>query len=344
MNKILLILFGAFFLSIQGVSAQGCAEPESEEGVNVFGFIQPQMHASIGEKPNNTIGFTNNTFDFKRARLGVMGNIPYDFSYYVVLEASAFLSDDPYLLDAFISYKRFEWAKVSIGSFKQPFGLEVNTACSGLHTIYRATVSDQIVAPQRDYGLMISGGTRDTKVRYALAFMNGSGLGVKDNNTWKDIVGRIVYHPFDFLYVGGSVRYGAPLNNEKKRTSLAGEIEVVKGDFRLQAEYIYDEGDYNRAAGGGCGAEPMVLGQKRSGAWAQAMYMTSLNLQPVVKFEYFNPQDLDTNAEVPAEDFSQYAATLGLNYFFNDWTRLQLNYRNLLEGDDELIMQLQVKF
>ncbi|MBI9033420.1 MAG: hypothetical protein JEZ03_03005 [Bacteroidales bacterium] len=337
MNKFLIILLGALIMSVQGAHAQGCAEPSSDEGVNVFGFIQPQVHSSLGEKPTNT-------FDFKRARIGVMGNIPYDFSYYVVLETSAFLGDDPYLLDAFISYKRFEWAKVSIGSFKNPFGLEVNTACSGLHTVYRSVVSDQLVSPQRDYGLMISGGDKKTFVRYSFALMNGRGLGVQDNNTMKDVVGRVVIHPTDYLYVGGSFRYGTPTTNEEERISLAAEIEVVKGDFLLQAEYIYDQGDYNRAAGGGCGSEPMILGQKRSGAWAQAMYMTPFNLQPVLKFEYFNPEDANSDGGTPDKDRGEYGATAGLNYFFNDWTRVQLNYRYLTEYDDQVILQVQVKF
>ena len=41
--------------------------------------------------------------------------------------------------------------------------------------------------------------------------------------------------------------------------------------------------------------------------------------------------------------------TLGVNYFFNDKTRLQVNYQNKIEGansidNDALLMQLQVKF
>jgi phosphate-selective porin OprO and OprP len=79
----------------------------------------------------------------------------------------------------------------------------------------------------------------------------------------------------------------------------------------------------------------------RSGYWAQAMYMTELGLQPVVKYESFDP-NLDTDNDI------NNIITFGVNYFFNDWTRLQLNYLYKAEeteiSNDEFLMQLQVKF
>ena len=92
----------------------------------------------------------------------------------------------------------------------------------------------------------------------------------------------------------------------------------------------------------------MVLGSvKRAGFWAQIMYMTPWNLQPIVKFEQFDP---DTDDENTSKALSlRKTTTFGFNYFFNDWTRLQLNYlykaeENHEEANDEIIMQLQVKF
>lgn len=339
--KKILVAFCAllFFLPSLSSFGQGCEEPSDDDNgkIKVFGFIQPQYEYHMTSPASNT-------FKFKRARIGVMGDIPYDFSYYVVMENSAFVSQSgyPYLLDAFISYKRFKWAKVSMGSFKQPFGMEVNTACNALHTIERSMVADQLVAPQRDMGLMLLGGTNETKFRYALALMNGRGLGIGDNNNMKDVIGRIVFKPLDFLSVGASFRYGYPNTNEDTRTSYGAELEVDAGNFLLQGEYIYDEGDYNRAAGGGCGADPLTLGEKRSGAFVQALYKTNFNLQPVVKWEFF-----DTDKDI--EDNNMYIYTFGLNYFFNDWTRLQVNYQYKAEkgaeiDNDAILVQLQVKF
>ena len=72
------------------------------------------------------------------------------------------------------------------------------------------------------------------------------------------------------------------------------------------------------------------------------MYMTPWRVQPVVKFELFD-KDKDV------EDNSEYITTFGVNYFFNDWTRLQVNYRYRAEmageiPNDALLVQVQVKF
>ena len=71
------------------------------------------------------------------------------------------------------------------------------------------------------------------------------------------------------------------------------------------------------------------------------MYMTPWNLQPIVKYESYDP-NIDEDNDV--ED----VITFGVNYFFNDWTRLQLNYlykaEEEEESNDEILMQLQVKF
>jgi len=343
MKKLLFSIFSLIFLFSFGIiSAQGCDDDEPTGGDDegkpkLFGFIQPQYEYHMTDPGTNT-------FKFKRARIGLKGNIPYDFKYYIVLENSAFVSKtgNPYLLDAFISYNRYKWAKIAVGSFKQPFGMEVNTACHSLHTIQRANVSDQIVAPQRDMGLMISGGTNETFVKYAFAVMNGRGLGIKDNNTAKDFIGRLTFKPLEFLRFGGSFRYGFPNNVDDERISYAGELELKFGQFILQGEYIGDQGDYNRAAGGGCGSDPLTLGDNRNGAFFQAMYMTNFNLQPIIKWEMF---DTDMNTD----NNELYTITFGANYFFNDNTRLQVNYLyNAEKGaehpNDAILMQMQIKF
>lgn len=342
-------------LSMAGFS-QGCEEPAGDEdsdekSVKVFGFIQPQYEFHMTEDDEAIPAVENsNTFKFKRARIGLSGQIPYDFSYYVVLEASPYVSPTgyPYLLDAFISYRRYEWAKVSMGSFKQPFGLEINTACSGLHTIDRAMVSDQIVAPQRDMGIMLFGGGKDKLLSYSVALMNGTGIGKKtdiDNNQKKDLIGRVVFHPLEYLNIGLSGRHAYPNNDSTVRTSFAADVDFKYNNLRVQAEYIYDEGDYNLGASGGCGGEPLTLGNKRQGFWAMAMYKFYFNLEPVIKIEQFDTGNTTEDAFM--------TTTIGANYFFNDNVRLQANYQYRSEynknsdaefSNDAILVQLQVKF
>lgn len=337
----LMVIIGAFIgLS---ASAQGCAEPASEEGVNVFGYLQAQYDYNMFDN-------TESTFGFNRSRLGVMGNIPYDISYYVLMEASPFKKEGPkaYLLDAFITYNRFSFAKVSMGSFKSPFGLELGTPCHSLHTINRSKVVNELTAPDRDMGLMLLGGSDTTLLRYSVAVMNGTGLLTKDKDTYKDIVGRVLIQPTDWMHLGGSFKMGKSENDESPddntTTRFGAELEVEYANFLVQGEYIYGEDEGSYYVGGGCGGDPeLVVGNvKRSGMFVTALYKTPWNIEPVFKYENYNP-DMD------ATDNLEQVMTFGVNYFFNEWTRLQVNYEYAAEQareikNDRFMVQLQVRF
>jgi hypothetical protein len=122
LNKIirnLIILASLLVLTVSSVFSQGCVETSSsDEGVKVFGYIQPQW---VYYQTAN--GRDANSFTFDRARLGVTGNIPYDVSYYVMVDFSRFKSGAGFVLDAFASYTRYDWFKVSMGQFKSPLSL-----------------------------------------------------------------------------------------------------------------------------------------------------------------------------------------------------------------------------
>jgi len=344
-NIIFILVILVFSFQVNNAFAQGCVDedPSSKDSLNankpkLFGFIQPQYDYSFNDA-------NDNSFRFKRARLGVRGKLKGKFSYYFMLETSPFIgsSGDAYLMDAFITYEHSSWVKISVGSFKQPFGLEVSTACHSLPTIDRSIVSDQLVAPQRDYGLMLLGGNKYTKFNYAVALMNGRGLIVKDNNTKKDIIGRATYKVTDFMTIGGSFRYGYPTNNDDTRTTYGGEIALTFSNLNIQGEYIYDEGDYNRASGGGCGSTPVELGEKRDGAYAMISYDINEKIQPVFKYEFFDP-----NLDIKKIGYQE-MMTFGINYFFDKKIRLQINYQAHIEthiniDNDIILAQMQIKF
>ncbi|MCK5729575.1 MAG: hypothetical protein KAH68_00785 [Draconibacterium sp.] len=344
-RKIIILFIAVVFVSFNAQS-QGCAEPTSEEGVNVFGFLQTQYDYLMFDEPESTFGFN-------RSRIGVMGNIPYDFSYYVLLEASPFKKEGPkvYLLDAFITYKRYSFAKISVGSFKNPFGLELNTPCHSLHTINRSKVVNELTAPDRDMGLMLAGGTDTTLLRYAVSYMNGTGILVKDADTYKDIIGRILVQPTSWMHVGASFKTGKSNNLEdptldaNKTTRIGAEFEVEIANFLVQGEYIYGKDDGSYTVGGGCGSDPeVVVGSiERQGLFVMALYNTPWNFQPVIKYENFN-NDISLG-----NNNMEHITTLGVNYFFNEWTRLQVNYEYKAEwagevDNDAIMVQLQVKF
>lgn len=337
MKKIIGIIAGIMmFLPFTG-NAQGCMSGGDEGGSNVKGYIQPQFDYNFLGEDGNGNSLSQSTFKFNRARIGVVGDIPYDFSYYVFIETSPFKKGDPYLLDAFITYKRFApYASLSLGSFKIPFSLELNTACHKLHTINRSRVVSELASPDREIGAMVTGNSAELGFlglnnknifSYSFAIINGTGLGIADDNNAKDFAGRLVFSPFDFLSIGGSYRFGkqpaqiddAVKQDERKR--WAAEMEIDKGNFLVQGEYIYGEDIGSYTTGGGCGA-PLEVHQgskTREGWWAHVLYETKWRLQPVYRIQmYDQDSEIDNN--------SQMTQTFGINYFFNDWTRLQINY------------------
>lgn len=349
-TKILLVLTVIFALSFNTAFAQGCEDDAPAPGTSgpktssmtFFGYIQPQYKMQFNDADDNT-------FNFKRARFGVRGRVNRSFSYYATIETSPMVSSggDAYLLDAFITWDKHKWTKISFGSFKQPFGRDVTTACHSLWTIERSIVADQVVAPQRDYGVMLLGGDNKTKFRYSLAIMNGKGLRVSDNNKKKDVIGRATYQLFDFLNVGASFRYGYPTNNDDDRTTYGFDALAKYKGFALQAEYIYDEGAFDLGAEGGCGSTPIALSEDgRQGGYVMATYDVNDKFQPVLKYEYFDT-DLDWEGSLVTPYHERF--TIGFNYFFTDKLRLQVNYtgediNGETKDNSALAAQLQVRF
>jgi|GEM_PF-173137 len=364
MKKLITLLLGIMLLSPSLVNAQGCMEPASDQGASVIGFIQPQYEAFLnGVNANGNAIMLNgketpnyNSFSFNRARLGVTGNIPYDISYYVMAEFSDF-KGGPYLLDAFVTYTRLgPWAKFSLGQFKAPVSLELQNACHKLHTVYRSLVVQQLVAPWRDMGFMVSGGvslknygglTDHKFFSYQLAIMNGTGINTWDNNNAKDIAGRLIFSVWDGIDVGGSFRMGAQkpydanVNDGKgEKVTLGGELSVDYFNFLLQAEYLYGYGKNLAgvaAAGCGGGEIPPIKGElERNGYYAMLLYKTPWALEPVVKYEFFNPDAKHTGYDrLPSETTEKVSSwTFGLNYFINDWSRVQVNY--IIHNDDNV--------
>lgn len=353
LTNIVVILFVGFSLNSH---AQGCMGG-GEDGVSLRGFIQPQFNYNLNGTGADGNSLDEANFSFNRARLGVLGSIPYDIEYYFFVEMSSFKNPQamPHMLDAFVSYTRFgQWAKISMGQFKTPFSLEQNTACSGLYTVNRSAVVGQLAGPQRDLGIMISGGSDDLILKYSVGLMNGVGMNVLDNNINKEVVARLVINPFDFLHLGGSFRMGKinPTNAAEDLNDImryGAELLFNHKGIRFQAEYIMAEDKLYSASRlpiyGGCGGivgyDTKQAGTYRKGGYMLMLsYMTPWNLEPVVKYDTYDPDFAVVNDNV---DY----LTIGINYFVNDYSRVQINYVKVMEANpvvnDMIMVQLQAK-
>ncbi len=371
MKNILFTLMVAFATSLTSFG-QGCMEPStSTAGPQIIGYLQPEFRYEFNGENADGTSKDAATWCFRRARLGLTGNVPYDFSYYVLAEFSSF-QNGPYILDAFVSYNRFKpWFRISMGQFKKPFGLELSTGCQDLYTINRSKVVEELTAPDRDLGIMLSGTSGTKKIfglekenilSWYLSFTNGTGKNVFDGDLSKDIVGRIVIAPTDWISVGASYMTGKKKNpdvtvkDKDERMRYGADLQLKKYNFILQAEYMYGQDKGSKLIGGGCGSTPeLVAGDFESnGYFAQLMYDTKWKIMPVIKYENYDPDMKLENFDHTA--YSVSTMTFGINYYPNDWTRVQLNYLYKSEAssstelinyneipNDMLQLQIQVK-
>ncbi|MDB5090523.1 MAG: hypothetical protein JWR09_4517 [Mucilaginibacter sp.] len=284
----------------------------------------------------------NNSFDLRRVRLDLRGNITDSWSYDVYTE---FGGTGVKLVDAFVAYTAGDYLKFSAGQFKIPFSVESLTSDSQLEFSDRSQVVEALVSRTkdvignsngRDIGIMVSGSFAKIDdfylFDYSFGVFNGAGYDVTtDNNNHKDLSGRLSVHPVKNLSVSadfynGQGNYGTPATNQKRnRTGF--DARYVWKALSLTAEY--DKGTDGKI--------------QRSGWYGQAAYfILPKHLQLAAKYDTYDPTK--TNLTDRTNWYSG-----GVNYYFNDWTRLTVDYTLRREQTTQiknnlLNAQLQIVF
>src|SRR5579862_5171912 len=224
----------------------------------------------------------NSEFDIRRARLDFQGDFSSKWIYRLLIDfvgatgatgtaptGGALVS--PTLLDGFISYKPFDFLKITAGQFTIPFSLENLTQDRALESIDRSQVVTALVARKgdasnglvdsignqngRDIGIQLSGSLIRSRggyfADYYLALLNGAGINTLDNNQSKDIDARIVIHPTGFLDLGGSYyngfdRFTSSTSKSQNRIRWGTEAVLNLSQLSVKSEYIRgEEGNAN---------------------------------------------------------------------------------------------------
>jgi phosphate-selective porin OprO/OprP len=266
---------------------------------------------------------SNNAFDLHRARLIVSGSINDNWSYYTQTELGG---TGVKLVDAYAAYKLDDYLKLSAGQFKIPFSLESLTGDAVLEFIDRSQAVEALVSRSkdvignqqgRDIGLQASGNFAKVNdlylFDYAVGVFNGAGYDVTaDNNNHKDFIGRLGIHPIKNLDFGGSIYRGqgiplptttvpTPVSQARNRYGFDGRY--ILGALSLTAEYVHGtDGSVNR-----------------DGYFGQVGYYVIPQIQLVAKYDTYDPN------KVKANDRSN-IYTGGVNFVFNKWTKLAVDY------------------
>lgn len=129
------------------------------------------------------------TFDVRRAYLGISGRLYQDWTFQVNADLAA--APGGVQLDvAWLNYGAFAPAQVRVGQFKMPFSLEDFTSSSVIDFQERGLPN--ALVPNKERGVMLHGAPL-AGVTYGLALSNGQGKNANEPNAAvddKDLIGR----------------------------------------------------------------------------------------------------------------------------------------------------------
>ena len=225
----LLMLLGGQALAVDWPSLQGLEGKKKEKAMKIWGFLQPEYARTDGtnlqagpwsgqEAVFNQIGPDNkssDTFDIRRARVGIRGQFDYNrINYFFLSEfGNNGITRDggAQLTDASVTLNYIPWAHIRIGQFKTPQG---NEAQKAIHTfdwnnftnaanqllLERFTDEDGSrpgfanglngsVGAFRDIGIQAHNTFKkdDREFTYAIMLGNGNGINRSDNDDNKEL-------------------------------------------------------------------------------------------------------------------------------------------------------------
>jgi phosphate-selective porin OprO and OprP len=151
-----------------------------------------------------------------------------------------------------------------------------------------------------------------------------------------DIAGRMIFHPFKILDIGGSYYNGFDIftsspGKGQERVRLGAEVAMNYKLLSIKGEWIRGKED---------NSNPIV----HQGWYLQGSYfLWPKHLQGVFRYDTYDPN----TAKSKTLEASTYYV-FGLNYFFNVWTKVQMDYslrtENPAINNNVLTVQLQLGF
>ena len=185
-----------------------------------------------------------------------------------------FGQNNPQIQEAYIEEKSLPFARLRVGKFKEPIGLEVLKSDRELTFAERSIASDLI--PLRYMGLQVGASVLSNSITYAVGYFNGSSDGSNGNFTWapaNEAAARVFLRPFakarwkpirDFgIGVGGSAgsqrgssipglktpgqntffKYSSTANANGQHNRLSPQAYYFAGPVGLMAEYALSSQD-----------------------------------------------------------------------------------------------------
>ena len=163
---------------------------DGADTLHVHGYLQADDRMFL----SNLRGEGLDVFLFRRIRPLFEGTVfrTVDFRF-----MPDFGQNNPQIQEAFLEWRRFPAAKLRVGKFKEPIGLEILQQDRELVFAERSMASDLL--PLRYMGAQVEGSVFSNRIGYAAGYFNGSNDGSNGNFEWlqaNEAAARLFLHPF----------------------------------------------------------------------------------------------------------------------------------------------------
>lgn len=213
-KTIIMALMAVASVSASAQQKQTIEIPSWLSNVKLSGYGMAQYQYS-GQKDAES-----NSFNIRMARISLEGRIAGDFYWKTQIHLNgntSTLGSSPRMVDLFAEWQKYEYFKVKIGQFKNPFTFE-----NPIHPIeqgfmgYSQNVSKlagfsdragEHASNGRDIGLQFQGdflknANGRNLLHYQIGVFNGQGINTKDVDNQKNVIGGIWVMPVSGMRIG----------------------------------------------------------------------------------------------------------------------------------------------
>ena len=240
MKRVFIMALMAAALTTAGAQEEkGIQLPSWLSNVKLSGYGMLQYQYS-GQK-----GAKSNSFNVRMGRISLEGRIAQDFYWKTQIQFNgntSTLGNSPRMVDLFAEWQKYEFFKVKIGQFKNPFTFEnpMNPIDQGFmgyaqNVSKLAGFSDRAgehSSNGRDIGLQFQGDFLKNSngrnlLHYQIGVFNGQGINTKDVDNQKNVIGGVWVMPAKgmrigaFGWTGSYARKGTWTTIEQDLTSSA---------------------------------------------------------------------------------------------------------------------------
>lgn len=235
-----------------------------------FGIVQYQYNGMHNSKTSKS-----NSFNLRLGRVSLDGRILDDWYWKAQLQVNgntSTLGASPRVVDLFAEWQKYDYFRVKLGQFKNPFTFDnpIHPIDQGFMSVAQsvlklASFSDRAGAHPsngRDIGIQVQGDFLKNNagrnlVHYQIGVFNGQGINTKDVDQQKNIIGGVWVMPVNglrlgwFGWTGSYARKGTWTDNagivqsgvrklQQRRYAFSAEYKA--NDWTLRSEYIHSTG------------------------------------------------------------------------------------------------------